>query len=267
MARTFPVASETRSIPSGVSGEGGSGSGSSTTPTAVYLHEQTLGSVINNTQDSLVAASMLANGIQIQLQDGAGSTPSTMANAVTWIFPLPVDIMGDSVGSTISLGQKLVQLAILERSVDTLPMNIGFAFGLIEGSDPNSVSGEGIALGIEYNSTTLRLPVHWRKVSGTWTRSPATTGLSTTFGVQMNNTRQGINNNANNKVIPLDSSFNNNTASGANVADAGNTVIILDAIDHMFIAAYWTSSGGGAPVSPTFVFDANIQIMPQIAHV
>jgi hypothetical protein len=244
---------------------GGLGSGGGTievpaTPVARYLHELTLGAVVSDPQSSLASAAMESNGLRVTLQDPTGATPLSMANAVIWSWPLPLDILGNAV-ATMNLGRRIVQLQVLEREVSTLPMQVGIVFGLHEGADPNAAGVEGYACGIEYLGTTLRSVVGWRKVAGTWTRTISTAGQATCFGAELTPNRHAITNIANNKINPLDASFTHNVA-GSNIVDITTTVTNIDAITHQFVAVYFTATTG--PASPSFKFDTSLQIFPDI---
>jgi hypothetical protein len=215
----------------------------------------------SNAQSILAAASMVSNGLQVQLQNGATATINSMPNALIWVWALPLDLLGDEVTS-LNLGRQLQQLAILERSISATPMSIGVAYGLCEGSNPIAASGEGFAAALEYTSGSLRGVAGWRKAAGTWTRTAPGTGQSTCFGCEWTNNRQGIGNVANNKILPLDAAYDHNTA-GSNVVDISTTINTIDAITHQFVALYWTAQVAG---TPTIVFDGNIQIFPDVRH-
>jgi len=237
--------------------------GGATSAVARYLHDLTLGSPVSDVQGSLLAASMGSNGLRIQLQDGAGATPLTLPNAVLWSWPLPNDVLGKPV-TTLNLGERLVQAAVLERDLfaTPLPINMGFVIGLCEGANPAAAAGEGFAAGLEYLGTTLRSVVAHRKLAGTWTRTIATAGQATCFGAEWTNNRHAITNVANNKVLPLDANFAHGTA-GSNIVDVSTTITNIDAIDRLFVGAYWTSTAAGTPEAR---WDASLQILPFVAH-
>jgi hypothetical protein len=210
----------------------------------------------------LQAAVMTSNGLQTQLEIGAGATnPTAMAHAVCWSWPIPVDADGVALaGGILNLADRLLILSAFERAVDaTLPLNLGWGVGFCVGASPAG-AGSGFAIGIESKdgaAPTERDVVAWRKATGTWTRTSDDTGDAAIAGVEWVPNRHSIASIANNKVNPLGTDLRK--VAGLNVVDVSTTIGSVDVIDRVFAFVYPTSQ---LLVAPVVTFDFELLIFP-----
>lgn len=244
----------------GVAPAGGGGSGGGVQLASTHLYQmEAVGAMRapdSDVQGSLLAAAMTSNGLQVQLQDGAGATPLTIANAVLWSWPIPDDMEGQPV-PVLNLADRLLLLALLERAVPALPSAIATVVGFCVGSNPAAASGSGFAIGLEYDVGSARKIVGHRKLAGTWTRTAATTGDVACAGAEWVPNRHSVAAIANNKISQLGTDFLRLT--GLNLVDISTTITSADVIDHWFAGCYWTSTAAG---TPEHTFDAELGIFP-----
>lgn len=172
MARVFPIVSDSRIFPSGVSGRGGVGSGSagvSSDALPLVIADATAPAGVDT---SNILSSVTQSGDDITITLDANTISNTPATAVHWDFPL-IDIYGDAMTDLdlVDIFRSVVRLSSLVPIAD---LHVGMAL----------VSADERGFAVRLAAVTGDWQVqHASSTAGTWSAWTAATSDTETQGV------------------------------------------------------------------------------------
>lgn len=209
--------------------------------------------------DIVSAYEVVSNGLQVSMQNGAAATPQAIGTSATWTWPLTRSGLGGALTSA-SLIYNRFSLAILERAVDTLPMQVTAFAGFSSSNNPKAASGQGIAIELTYPSTDVRRVTMHTRNGAAWVRATPGTGRNDHFGCELMLSGSTHLNIFQSRVYPLDANFDRAAVIGSNAITVA-TAYDMSSVTHFFCGVMWDAAVAG---TPTFTFDPAFWFVPRV---